>query len=55
MMTKHLPLVCPQALQRICSDPQLLVDLYLNYDCDLNLDNLFSRMISDISRIAQGR
>lgn len=46
---------CFQALLRICKDSQLLVDLYLNYDCDLNLDNLFSRMIADVSRIAQGR
>jgi hypothetical protein len=49
------PFCIPQALLRICRDAQLLVDLYLNYDCDLNLDNLFSRMIADVSRIAQGR
>ncbi|KNC84586.1 hypothetical protein SARC_03205 [Sphaeroforma arctica JP610] len=43
------------ALQRICSNPQTLVDLFLNYDCDLSLDNVISRFINDISRIAQGR
>eukprot|EP00123_Amoebidium_parasiticum_P018333 comp24173_c0_seq4/m.44178 comp24173_c0_seq4/g.44178 ORF comp24173_c0_seq4/g.44178 comp24173_c0_seq4/m.44178 type:complete len:1844 (-) comp24173_c0_seq4:350-5881(-) len=44
-----------QAISRICGDPQLLVDIYVNYDCDLGLDNIFNRMINDISRIAQGR
>lgn len=29
---------------RICSDPQTLVDIYLNYDCDREaLDNIYER------------
>lgn len=37
---KHKFLVL-QALALICQNPQTLVDLYLNYDCDLNTDNIF--------------
>eukprot|EP01134_Creolimax_fragrantissima_P004638 CFRG4638T1 len=43
------------ALQRICSNPQTLVDLFLNYDCDLSLDNIFARFVHDVSRISNGR
>ena len=29
---------------RICNDPQTLVDVYLNYDCDdTSLDNVYER------------
>ena len=37
------------------TDSQLVVDIYLNYDCDLSLTNLFERLVTDLSRIAQGR
>lgn len=32
-------------LEKICKDPQMLVDLYVNYDCDLKAPNLFERMV----------
>ncbi|PIN20402.1 Guanine nucleotide exchange factor [Handroanthus impetiginosus] len=41
-------------LEKVCKDPQMLVDLYVNYDCDLEAPNLFERMISTLSKIAQG-
>ena len=41
-------------LCHICKQPQSLVDLYLNYDCDLNSTDVFSRMVNDLSKIAQG-
>ncbi|XP_005095830.1 brefeldin A-inhibited guanine nucleotide-exchange protein 1 isoform X2 [Aplysia californica] len=44
-----------QALTRICADAQSVVDIYLNYDCDLALANIFERLIGDLSKIAQGR
>lgn len=44
-----------QALTRICADAQCVVDIYLNYDCDLALANIFERLINDLSKIAQGR
>lgn len=37
------------------SDAQSVVDIYLNYDCDLSLTNIFQRLIGDLSKIAQGR
>ncbi|XP_052777069.1 brefeldin A-inhibited guanine nucleotide-exchange protein 1-like isoform X4 [Mya arenaria] len=44
-----------QALTRICADAQCVVDIYVNYDCDLSLANIFERLVSDLSKIAQGR
>ncbi|XP_033116486.1 brefeldin A-inhibited guanine nucleotide-exchange protein 1-like [Anneissia japonica] len=44
-----------QALTRICADAQCVVDIYLNYDCDLARANIFERLINDLSKIAQGR
>ena len=32
-----------------------MVDIYLNYDCDLTLANIFERLVNDLSKIAQGR
>ncbi|XP_010791827.1 brefeldin A-inhibited guanine nucleotide-exchange protein 2-like [Notothenia coriiceps] len=44
-----------QTLTRICADAQCVVDIYVNYDCDLNASNIFERLVSDLSKIAQGR
>ncbi|XP_056277918.1 brefeldin A-inhibited guanine nucleotide-exchange protein 2 isoform X1 [Pseudoliparis swirei] len=44
-----------QTLTRICADAQCVVDIFVNYDCDLNAANIFERLISDLSKIAQGR
>ncbi|XP_043689203.1 brefeldin A-inhibited guanine nucleotide-exchange protein 5 [Telopea speciosissima] len=41
-------------LEKICKDPQMLVDIFVNYDCDLEAPNLFERMVTALSRIAQG-
>jgi hypothetical protein len=49
---KHLVMVC---LTKICSDTQTIFDLYLNYDCDEFLNNLFERLVNDVSRVSQGR
>ena len=32
------------ALTRICADAQSVVDIYVNYDCDLSAANLFERL-----------
>ncbi len=37
------------------TDAQTVVDIYLNYDCDMSLQNIFERLTGDISKIAQGR
>lgn len=44
-----------QVLTRICADAQCVVDIYLNYDCDLTLANIFERLVNDLSKLAQGR
>uniref|UniRef100_A0A3Q3PZL0 SEC7 domain-containing protein n=1 Tax=Monopterus albus TaxID=43700 RepID=A0A3Q3PZL0_MONAL len=44
-----------QTLTKICADAQSVVDIYVNYDCDLNAANIFERLVNDLSKIAQGR
>ncbi|KAL3654009.1 Brefeldin A-inhibited guanine nucleotide-exchange protein 5 [Castilleja foliolosa] len=41
-------------LEKVCKNPQMLVDLYLNYDCDLEAPNLFEKMVTTLTKIAQG-
>lgn len=40
-------LLC-RMLEKVCKDPQMLVDVYVNYDCDLEAPNLFERMVCSI-------
>ncbi|KAL8557742.1 hypothetical protein ACS0TY_005012 [Phlomoides rotata] len=47
-------LIVLRMLEKICKDPQMLVDLYINYDCDIEAPNLFERMVAILSKIAQG-
>ncbi|KAJ8930982.1 hypothetical protein NQ314_016152 [Rhamnusium bicolor] len=44
-----------QALTRICGDAQSVVDIYVNYDCDLAAANLFERLVNDLFKVAQSR
>ena len=44
-----------QTLTRICADAQCVVDLYVNYDCDLQATNIFERLIEILAKLAQGR
>ncbi|KAI1006015.1 Protein transport protein [Podosphaera aphanis] len=39
-------------LHRLCGDPRALVEIYLNYDCDRNVDNMFQTLIEDLSKAA---
>ena len=33
-------------VRRLCADPQVLVDLYINYDCDSNApDNIYEQCV----------
>lgn len=50
----NLKLSVLRMLEKICKDSQMLVDLYVNYDCDLNAPNCFEKMVTTLSRIAQG-
>ncbi|KAI8338556.1 hypothetical protein BC941DRAFT_423211 [Chlamydoabsidia padenii] len=41
-----------KVVMRICEDPQTLVDIYLNYDCDRQaLDNIYERLVNVLSKI----
>lgn len=33
-------------LERLCVDSQISVDIFINYDCDVNSSNIFERYIS---------
>ena len=46
--------VALRCLHALCSDGQILVDLFVNYDCDLGGANLFERTITALVRVAQG-
>ena len=39
-------------LKRFSEDPRALVETYLNYDCDRNVDNIFQTIIEDLSKLA---
>ncbi|KAF4125399.1 brefeldin A-inhibited guanine nucleotide-exchange protein, partial [Geosmithia morbida] len=39
-------------LNRLCADPRALVEIYLNYDCDQTVDNIYQSIIEDLSRFA---
>ena len=44
-----------QALTHVCANAQCVVDLYINYDCDLQSSNIFARLVNVLSKKAQGR
>lgn len=50
----NLKLSVLRMLEKVSKDSQMLVDLYVNYDCDLEAPNLFERMVTTLSKIAQG-
>ena len=41
-------------LHKLCGDAQLLVDMFVNFDCDLDSSNLFERLVNSLVRVAQG-
>lgn len=43
-----------RCIEAICDNGQLLVDIFVNYDCDLEGANLFERLMMAMVRIAQG-
>lgn len=39
---------------RLCQDPQALVEIYINYDCDrAALDNIYEKLMNIVSKIGQ--
>ncbi|KAA8520531.1 hypothetical protein F0562_014787 [Nyssa sinensis] len=41
-------------LEKLCVDSQILVDIFLNYDCDVNSSNIFERMVNGLLKTTQG-
>ncbi|VEL29945.1 unnamed protein product, partial [Protopolystoma xenopodis] len=46
--------IIADSLHRICSDAQCVVDLYLNYDCELVSANIFERLVVNLAKLAHG-
>ena len=44
-------LLTVQCLRTLVKEPQLIVDLFLNYDCDLEATNIFANMCDGLSRL----
>jgi hypothetical protein len=44
-----------QVLLQICKNPQALVDIFVNYDCGLEGEDIYERMVNSLSKIAQGK
>ncbi|KAH9302370.1 hypothetical protein KI387_013953, partial [Taxus chinensis] len=41
-------------LDNLCTDSQILVDIFVNYDCDVESPNIFERMVNGLLKTAQG-
>jgi brefeldin A-resistance guanine nucleotide exchange factor 1 len=40
-----------ESLSQVSSHPSFMVDLYTNYDCDINCENLFERLIEFLTKV----
>jgi len=40
-----------ETLSQISRHPSFMVDLYANYDCDINCENLFERLIEFMTKV----
>eukprot|EP01051_Picozoa_sp_SAG22_P015747 SAG22_NODE_2106_length_3005_cov_1.999656_2_plen_246_part_00 len=49
----HHKKVVLDTIHKLCNTMQFEVDLYLNYDSDFDGDNIFERLINNLSKIAQ--
>ncbi|PKA60061.1 Brefeldin A-inhibited guanine nucleotide-exchange protein 2 [Apostasia shenzhenica] len=41
-------------VEKLCVDSQILVDIFVNYDCDVHSPNIFERMVNGLVKTAQG-
>lgn len=41
-------------LEKISQDPQLIIDLFVNYDCDLDAPNIYERTVNGLLKTALG-
>lgn len=42
-----------ETLSQVSRHPGFMVDLYTNYDCDINCDNLFERLVEFLTKVGQ--
>ena len=50
---EHKTLVL-EVFHAICQDPQALVEIFLNYDCNLDNVDLFRRIVTSLAKVAKG-
>jgi hypothetical protein len=50
-MQKHAIAVL-HGLEKICAHPQVLVDIFVNFDCSMQASNLFERTVNSLAREA---
>lgn len=50
----HQKMIVLRFLDKLCVDSQILVDIFINYDCDVNSSNIFERMVNGLLKTAQG-
>ncbi|KAJ3386305.1 Brefeldin A-inhibited guanine nucleotide-exchange protein 2 [Lobulomyces angularis] len=43
-----------QALLKICENPQTLLDIFINYDCNLSVVSIFERIVNVCAKCSQG-
>ena len=41
-------------VRELCGDAEVLVDVFVNFDCDLDSSNLYERLVNALVRVAQG-
>jgi brefeldin A-inhibited guanine nucleotide-exchange protein len=39
-----------EALRALCSDPVLLTQIFLNYDCDMDANNLYKDIVQNLTK-----
>lgn len=50
---KQKTILCSTILKNLCQNPQAIVELYLNYDCDRNsLENIYEHLMNALSKVA---
>ncbi|KAI8114546.1 hypothetical protein M9434_002668 [Picochlorum sp. BPE23] len=50
-MQKHA-IAALHGLEKICAHPQVLVDIFVNFDCSMQASNLFERTVNSLAREA---
>lgn len=44
-----------EVLNNVCDDAQVLGEIFLNYDCDWNTNDLFKQIIDALAKVAKGK